>query len=269
MKNDLDKKLWEEIETCSPNEDNIKYLVAKGANINSINDIDDNILIRVIDRIEKESDLGIIKTIIELGININYKVYGFNCLFHANLTNRSDLVELLLKNGADPQCLSAESFATLLDWIESNRWFHVEVEKDVDIDWINNADKIIELLKTYGAKTIFDHANKIEDYLIVTGHIESGLYTKYGYINIEDIPNISIKAKNDFKEWLNNISEIATDIGNGIFENEKLLKKNNDEGTSIAKELRDIISDDTITIIYHSLEINRCDIKEIIMERKL
>ena len=268
MENELDKKLWEEFRKPSPDENIIKELLGKGANINSVNDIGDNLLIRSIMHIDKNSDLNIIKTLIELGININYADEdGFNCLFDAYLTNRSDLVELLLEKGAEPQHLSNESFETLLDWIETNRWFHTEIEKDVDINWINNNDKIMNLLKAYGAKSIFDHAESIDDYIIVTGNISSGLYTKYGYINISEIHNIDENTITIFKEWLIRINEIIKDMGNGIFDNKDLLEKTNNEGMNLTKKIRNIIEDNDITVKYHVISMEAPYRKDVIIEK--
>ena len=261
----LDKQLWEEFDKPSLNENIIYDLLGKGANINSVNDIGDNLLINCIFH---DSDINIIKIIIELGININYADEGgFNCLFFAYLTNRSDLVELLLEKGAEPQYLSMESFETLLDWIETNRWFHIEVEKDVDINWINNDEKIINLLKAYGAKSIFDHAESIDDYLIITGYIDSGLYTKYGYLNINEINNIDENTITIFKEWLSRIVDISKDIGNGIFDDRDLLEKTNNEGIIITEKLRNIIENNAITVKYNYIKMDSGYRKEVIIEK--
>jgi len=151
----------------------------------------------------------------------------------------------------------------LLDWIETNRWFHIEVEKDVDINWINNDEKIINLLKAYGAKSIFDHAESIDDYLIITGYIDSGLYTKYGYLNINEINNIDENTITIFKEWLSRIVDISKDIGNGIFDDRDLLEKTNNEGIIITEKLRNIIENNAITVKYNYIKMDSGYRKEV------
>jgi ankyrin repeat protein len=127
-----------------------------GANINAVSKYGDNLLEEVISNWEADGGqikFDVINLLLELGIDINHTNEGFNCLFNAWLRYNYDLVELLLKNGANPNCISTDTPESLLDWIEFNRYFEVELERTNDKKWINEMDAIIELLKKQGAKS--------------------------------------------------------------------------------------------------------------------
>jgi ankyrin repeat protein len=154
--NELDNSLLEEIIKKNTDKNKVKELVLAGANINVKSKYDDNLLTEVISNWEADEGqikFDVINLLLDLGIDINHTVEGFNCLFHAWLRYNPDLVELLLKRGANPNCISTDSYESLLDWVEWDRHFEVDLEGTKDQEWIDNMDKIIALLKKYGAKT--------------------------------------------------------------------------------------------------------------------
>jgi ankyrin repeat protein len=154
--NPIDNLLYEEIIKKDTDKNKVIELISSGANINAVSRYGDSILKELIRNWEADGGnlkFDIIKLLIDLGVDINYTLEGFNCLFDAWLRHSPCLVELLLKIGANPNCVSTDTPESLLDWIEWDRHFEVDIEKTTDIQWIEEMDKIIELLKKYGAKT--------------------------------------------------------------------------------------------------------------------
>jgi len=199
FKNKLDNQLFSSILTENIIE--IKELIIKGADINSIDNFGDNMLIKYLQNKDFNSNIKIIKYMVKNGINTNHENEGFNCLFNAYLSNRDDIVEYLLKNGTSAHCISTSTCETLLDWVE----WDVNFEKDdcrTTPEWITRADKIIQLLKDYGATSVKEcFTDIIEEYLKMFGGKNTGLFTKRGYINIKDVPNVSYELINEFLEW--------------------------------------------------------------------
>jgi ankyrin repeat protein len=154
--NELDNSLYEEIMKKDPDKNKIHELIISGANINAKSKYDDSLLEEVISNWEADGGnikFEIIQLLIDLGIDINHTSEGFNCLFDAWLRYNYDLTELLLKNGANPNCISTDSDESLLDWIKWDRHFEVDLEGTTDQQWIEEMNKIIKLLQFYGAKT--------------------------------------------------------------------------------------------------------------------
>jgi ankyrin repeat protein len=154
--NQLDNSLYEEIMKKDSDKNKIHELITFGANINATSKYGDSLLKEVIHNWEADGGnikFEIIKLLIDLGIDINHTVEGFNCLFDAWLRYNPDLVELLLKNGANPNCISTDTDESLLDCVKWDRHFEVDLEGTTDKRWIEEMDKIISLLQSYGAKT--------------------------------------------------------------------------------------------------------------------
>jgi ankyrin repeat protein len=154
--NQLDNSLHEEIMKKDTDKNKVNELITSGANINATSKYGDSLLKEVISNWEADGGnvkFEIIKLLIDLGIDINHTIEGFNCLFDAWFRYNYDLVEFLLKNGANPNCISTDTDESLLDWIEWDRHFEVDLEGSTDEQWIEKMDKIIKLLKSYGAKT--------------------------------------------------------------------------------------------------------------------
>jgi hypothetical protein len=196
---DIDNQLYEAIQ--SENVYGIKNLLKNGANINAIDKYDDNMIIKYISEKQSKTSMEILKCIVEAGINTNYEVEGFNCLFNAYLANRVDVVEYLLKIGTSAQCISTDSCETLLDWIEWDKDFEEE-DARTTMEWIEESNKIIQLLKDYGATNVEKCiTTKVEEYLKMFGGDNTGLFTKNGYINIENVQNVNKDLINTFYQW--------------------------------------------------------------------
>lgn len=156
FKNKLDIDLYKALNS-NPDELKIKELIQHGANINAINKIGDNLLQNIISSIEPGEDLKSIHLLIELGADLNYANEGLNCLFDAYLTRYPELVELLLKAGANPNCIGADIPQSLLDWVE----FDLRVEERHEMPSAVALTKIVQLLKDYGAKGLVEIIEEI------------------------------------------------------------------------------------------------------------
>ena len=203
MSNNFYNELDNQLITAFLSEDlnETENLIKKGGNINSINDFGDNMIMEYIQHKEYDLNIEVIKYMVEKDINTNYEIEGFNCLFNAYLANRDDVVEYLLENGTTAQCISTDTCETLLDWVEWDVDFEKEDDRTTE-EWISRSEKIIKLLKNYGATKANDcFTNTVEEYLKMLGGENTGLFTKKGYINIKDLPNIKEELINEFCEW--------------------------------------------------------------------
>jgi hypothetical protein len=107
----------------------------------------------------------------------------------------------LLKEGTNVNCISTDSSETLLDWIELDINFE-KGESKTTTEWIIESEKILELLKSYGAMYAKDCFTKtVEEYLKMFGGRNTGLFTKKGYIHIHDLPNISNELIEKYHKW--------------------------------------------------------------------
>jgi hypothetical protein len=237
--NDLDNQLFAAI--ISENIIEIENLIKKGGNINAIDEFGDNMIINYIQEKDKNSNLEIIKYMVEKNINTNYENEGFNCLFNVYLSNRDDIMEYLLKKGTCAQCISTDTCETLLDWIE----WDVAYEKDDErttMDWIKKSEKIIQLLKDYGATSAKEcFTNKIEEYLKMFGGKNTGLFTKRGYINIKDLPNINEELINEFNDWKNTENIFSEKTWKREEINIEKLKECNKIGEKIIYKIKDLL----------------------------
>ena len=149
FENKLDNKLYNALNHY-PDENKIRELVTQGANINAVARNGDSLLIHAISDIEAGEDFTSIQILIDHGVDLNYTTEGFNCLFDAFLSWYPELVELLLKAGANPNCISTESPQSLLDWVDSDKYFQERQEMPT----LAAVVEIVRLLKEYGAKTL-------------------------------------------------------------------------------------------------------------------
>jgi hypothetical protein len=255
----LDNQLFWEFSKSNPDEKAIRSLIEQGADINSIDCKGDSVLMDAISNVQDGLDLKFIQLIIDLGADLDYAEEGFNCLFDASLTQRPELVELLLKAGANPNCVASESAESLLDWVEFDKFY----EETEDCGGAEPMTKIVELLKKYGAKSISEIiVDKPEKFLTVfSGYIPTGLHTLNGYLEIENIPNVDNDTIISFKEWLaeNPDKWGEYDYYDGAkisnppdFE---LLKKHNDKGMHLSKVVRKLL-DKEIEVKYLFINID-------------
>jgi ankyrin repeat protein len=147
----LDNELFEEFQTDILNKSRIKWLVEQGANIRAINKYGDNILHECLAYQDYCGiNLETIQYLIDFGADVNYENEGFNCLYMACLTTDKDLVELLIKNGANANCVSRNDGESLLDWaLWEENFQYADHYKSAA-----NMSEVVKLLKNYGALTL-------------------------------------------------------------------------------------------------------------------
>jgi ankyrin repeat protein len=147
--NELDNALFWEFNKPEIDKEKVRELIAQGANINAVSEfLDNNILISAIAYQDwHEINLDALQFLLDLGV-INYTYEGTNCLYMACLTQDVELVEFLLKAGANPNC-RVEPHESLLDWaVFEEGLFEIDgYEKDR-----KNMEDIILILRKYGAE---------------------------------------------------------------------------------------------------------------------
>jgi predicted protein tyrosine phosphatase len=140
--NPLDNALFAELRQPEINKEKISLLIKQGANINAITEYAESMFKVVIAYMDyHEIKLDTLQFMIELGVDLNYEMDGTNCLHRACITQNVELVEFLLKAGANPNC-SVDGYGFLLDYAEYDHWSDK-----------NESRKIIEILKKYRAKS--------------------------------------------------------------------------------------------------------------------
>ena len=199
--NILDNELFIETSKKYPDEDIIKQLIQKGANINAVNCIDDTVIGNIIRSMDEEkTDIKYLKLLIELGADVNLRVGGVNCLFNAVHTYRKDIFELLLEEGAEPNCIIDDEGCTILDMVIDDKYF-CEMENDLNEAKIQK--EIEDLLISYGAKQSKElFTIEPYKYIWINNVFETGIITYNGNIKPENIPNINMELVNKFNNWL-------------------------------------------------------------------
>ena len=157
--NELDNSLFAELISNAPSETKIRELVLKGANINAVSVYGEDVLIHAIgcvispDVVEywgQGLDIHFIQLLIELGANVNYiDDDNCNCLWSAMHVWIPELLEMLLKAGANPNLISQGENMTILDWLSADQ--HYE-EANMNRGGAEPLAKMVALLKQYGAK---------------------------------------------------------------------------------------------------------------------
>jgi len=147
----LDNKLLNAFLTTVLNKQEIENLITQGANINAVDEHDESILFEVLFYQDYLGvNLEIIQYLIDLGADVNHKIEGFNSLYHAGLTQNKDLVELLIKNGADVNCVSTDVPESLLNWAEFDAGEYIGDPSQ------NMMEEVVQILIKYGAKRLSD-----------------------------------------------------------------------------------------------------------------
>lgn len=153
---DLDAQLFAAF--CEPEPDLgvVAALIAQGANVNALNEDGDSILMLACADYQTAEDLDKIRLLLELGADINTEKDGLNCLFDAYKTWAPELVELLLRSGANPNCIATYGDGALLDWVANDLWMY----KNENIEQGGPLTKIYQLLKDFDAKSGRELAGK-------------------------------------------------------------------------------------------------------------
>jgi len=138
---DLNNQLLNSFLTQVLNKNEIERLLKSGANINAKNEYGDTILWGVLAYQDFLGvNLDIIQYLIDIGADANHQLEGFNSLYPASLTQNKELVELLIKNGADVNCVSTEDPESLLNWADFKAGEFIGKPED------NKMEEIVKLI---------------------------------------------------------------------------------------------------------------------------
>jgi ankyrin repeat protein len=246
----LDNSLFIEINKKSPSDEKIRNLVRKGANINALDCENENLLYHALCNICDTSSVNLIRLLIELGINLNYAQDNcFNCLSMAFHKGNISVIEMLLKAGANPNCIIHELDLSLLDLAELDVLYEETQENDEDVEFMKD---VIELLKKHGAKSSSEIIAKCPaTYLNIAAYYETGIYTETGHLYIENIPNISTSLITNFKNWLANYPNTPETYidEKGRYKkhpNNDLVNNHNIEGKKLAKQIKKLVGNDIL-----------------------
>jgi len=150
--NDLDNRLFNEIlHKANPDKKVLLELIRLGANINAVDKTEESLLSCAVVEVSFGLDISIIQFLIDLGADVNYTMDGFNCLFESTINCNVEVMKILLKSGADPNCVSTEGPPeSILDWTEAKQW----IEETMGSENAKPLAEMILLLKSYGAKNL-------------------------------------------------------------------------------------------------------------------
>lgn len=196
---ELDNQLLLELVSKSPNAEHIREMVRSGADVNSTKN-DESVLMDAIEMIMNGLDFRFIRLLVELGADVNFiSADGDSPLITACFTHSPELVEYLLKLGANPNHIF-DKYETPLSWVDSDKLYHERV--DPDKKSVANLERIMELLRQYGAKHTDElFTDKISHWLTVFASYPAGLMTLWENIDIASIPGASDKLADDFRRW--------------------------------------------------------------------
>ncbi len=149
----LNEKLFEEFFKMNPCETTIHQLINQGADINAIDQYGESLLQTVVESCGQGLDLKYIQLLLDLKIDLNHTVDGFNCLFEAMLTYNIEISRMLLHAGMNPNCISTDTKESLLDYSISKLDF-MEQTEDPSVPQMK---EFIELIKSFVAKSAFNN----------------------------------------------------------------------------------------------------------------
>jgi ankyrin repeat protein len=144
----MDAALFEAFAAAEPDLGVIAGLINEGANVNAVDENGDTLLMLACADYQTEEDLDKVKLLLELGADINAEKDGLNCLFDAYRTWSPELVEMLLRAGANPNCIATYGDGALLDWVSNDLWLY----KDNNLEQGGPLTRIYRLLRDYDAK---------------------------------------------------------------------------------------------------------------------
>ena len=264
-KNDLDNELWSLFYNEVPDEKAILKLIAKGANVNAVNEYDESLLFDIITIADDECEKKIkaVQLLLNAGADIHYvNTDGRICLHSAAVPWRRDIFNILLERGINPNCICTYNFESQLDNLETYEWL-VSETTELSQDELEILHEMIQMLKDYGGKEAQELETKtLKNYLIVFASYETGLVTWDGYIEIHDIPGIKKETIAEFNIWKK--SNPFPYDGQAIdFTNDNdtiLVKEFNRQGLILSNEIKKAVGPDYY-VHYFSIETDASDIK--------
>ncbi|HPI55093.1 MAG TPA: ankyrin repeat domain-containing protein [Chitinophagaceae bacterium] len=148
----LNDQLFTEFFKLQPNEITIHELIQQGADINAVDKYGESLLQTAVESCGQGLELKYVQLLLDLHVNLNHQVDGFNCLFEAMLTYNLELCSMLLMAGVNPNCISSDTHESLLDYSISKLDF-MELTEDIQVPTMR---EFIKLLVSFGAKSNYD-----------------------------------------------------------------------------------------------------------------
>ena len=257
----LNNMLLHAVFAARPDMDHIRLLLDQGADVNARDSVGDSILQRTFQcRYEDPIPLDVVKLLLNSGADVNAEDdTGFNCLWDAALAQHYELVELLIRHGADVNCISLESGDSLLDSVVFDQWYE-EAHNPDSMDGGQTLLRIIDLLKSHGAKPVREiFAAGPERAVQLADYYPTGLFTRKGNLLPEDIAGMDVALSESLRKWLSGApstkpgdmkSRIETTYPGAGKVYEVALAAHNEEGLSIAKRLRSLLPEN-VQLAYH------------------
>jgi hypothetical protein len=259
-KNNLDNQLLIELASRKPNEERVRQLVLQGADVNSLDNFNESVLMNAISFLQDDLPIQFIYLLVELGADVNYQTEDGACALSNSTTYHSpEAVEFLLERGANPNVI-IEYSETILDDAEFDYWYEKdEVTKGyLEPHWAEKMGEIVEILKHFGAKNLYDlFASEVSRWLrIFAAKSETGLITSGGYIEINSIKEVPNELKTDFKKWLESDWDSYPDKSFKDKPEDFDREDHNQLGQKLAKEIKSYLPPE---IKVHLLTINAED----------
>ncbi len=258
--NNLDNELLTELASRNPSEERLRQLVSQGANLNSLDEFDESVLMKAISFLQDGLPIRFIHLLVELGADVNYQTEDGACaLSNATTSHSPEAVEFLLERGANPNVI-IEYSETILDDAEFDYWYEKDevIKGYLEPHWAKKMGEIVEILKHFGAKNLNDlFTSEVSRWLrIFATNSETGLITSGGYIEIDSIKKLPDKLKSDFKKWLESHWDSYPDKSYKDKPEGFDREKHNQWGQRLAKEIKSYLPPE---IKLHLLTINAED----------
>jgi len=251
--NQIDNEFYNYLSSGKHTLTKIKEYISNGANINAIDEYSESLLSKIIlEKSNTKYGIKLIKWIIDLGANLdNQDRDGTTALFSATIVHSFEIVSYLLKKGANPNLIVEDTNDTVLNLADFDYFYHSteakrKYNREHNRESANQAKKIVQVLKKYGAKYSSEvFANKIEKYINVFATEVTGLVTKNGMLKPENLPNVSNEFVENFNKWKSENPDCWNDY---VYDkktariinlpDKELFVKHNKVGLNIAKQIK-------------------------------
>ncbi len=204
----LRKELEQAVCSEPLNRELILDLIQRGADPNFQKDEEsDSFFSELLGFREPPISIEAVELLIEAGADPNHDPgNGMRPLANAYWSYRRDLVELLLRHGAEPNFIVEEN-ESLLDMAECSYWIDKEQigtawQKDYHQSDVEKQGQIVDILKAAGAKSMQE---MVAAELVAWVHLWPGasekMITGEGYIPLDKIPGLTDEWKKKWLEW--------------------------------------------------------------------
>jgi hypothetical protein len=202
---DIDNALMLALASDAPSEPQIKELVERGADVNSVKD-DQSVVMDAMVWLQDGLDERFIRLLVDVGADVNYLSDDGGCpLIGACLSGSPALVEFFLQRGVNPNIVCDFS-DSVLGAVDTDLAYHeLEVKRHgalQDVVMVERLTSIIAVLTRHGAKGLGElRADHVSRWIRIFGSGGTGLLTGGGYIEVDAIAELPDGVRLDFKAW--------------------------------------------------------------------